>query len=194
MNPSLRGQPDETLMQRLQAGETDALAALFDRHYRLVLTVAHRILRDRAEAEDLMQEVFLEIFQDAHKYDASRGSVKTWVLQYAYHRSLNRKRYLRLRGFYETPRKAAPRTERPNVMSLSEWRSAISTAAEQLTEKERQAVHLTCLEGLDLKEAAGRLGESLPNLRNHYYRGLKKLRSLLFKERPAVKETAHVKS
>ena len=92
---------DEDLLQQLRDGVADALAILFDRHYRQVYSVARRILRDSGEAEDLMQEVFLEVYRDAEKFDPARGSVKTWILQYAYHRSLNRWKYLKLRGHYD---------------------------------------------------------------------------------------------
>jgi RNA polymerase sigma-70 factor (ECF subfamily) len=85
---------DEEVMKQVRQGNPDALLILFDRFYRLVLKVALRILRDPGEAEDLMQDVFLEIFDKADQFDAAKGSAKTWILQYAYHRSLNRRQYL----------------------------------------------------------------------------------------------------
>ncbi len=91
---------DEEIMKQVRQGHPDALLILFDRFYRLVLKVALRILRDPGEAEDLMQDVFFEIFNKADQFDAARGSAKTWILQYAYHRSLNRRQYLALRNFY----------------------------------------------------------------------------------------------
>ena len=99
--PSLRKESDEALIDRLKSGNAEALAELFDRYSRVVFSVASRILRDRGEAEDLMQDVFLEIYRDVARFDPVRGSVRTWLLQYAYHRSLNRKKYLQRRGFYE---------------------------------------------------------------------------------------------
>src|SRR5262249_46676586 len=62
--------------------------------------VAKRILRDAAEGEDLTQDVFIEIYRKAGLYDPRKGSVKTWVLQYPYHRSFNRRKYLSLRQAY----------------------------------------------------------------------------------------------
>lgn len=59
------------------------------------------MLRDPAEAEDVLQTVFLEIHQVAHVFDRSRGTAKAWILRYAYHRSLNRRAYLRVRGLYD---------------------------------------------------------------------------------------------
>src|ERR1700674_5200390 len=97
----LVGLTDEDLLQQLQCGVADALAVLFDRHYRLVFSVARRILRDSGEAEDLMQEVFLEVYRDADKFAPARGGVKNWILVLAKYRSLNRWKYLHLRGHYE---------------------------------------------------------------------------------------------
>lgn len=67
---------DEDLMDRLRKGHPDALPILFDRYYRLVLRIASRILRDPREAEDVMQEVFLEIFHRAAQFDSAKGSAK----------------------------------------------------------------------------------------------------------------------
>ena len=92
---------DEELISLMKAERGEALGSLFDRYFRLVLCVALRILRDAGEAEDLMQDVFLEIYSRACLFDASKGSAKTWILQYAYHRSLNRQKYLNLRNFYD---------------------------------------------------------------------------------------------
>jgi RNA polymerase sigma-70 factor (ECF subfamily) len=89
---------DEDLVLQIRSGQMDALAVLFDRHCRLVFSVGHRILQDSGEAEDLMQEVFLEVFRDAGKFDPARGSVESWILQYANHRSLNRCQHLQHRG------------------------------------------------------------------------------------------------
>ena len=88
---------DEDLLEQLRSGVADALAVLFDRHYRLVFSVAHRILQDSAEAEELMQEVFLEVYRDAGKFDPARGSVKNWILQYAANLSASHARRLERR-------------------------------------------------------------------------------------------------
>jgi RNA polymerase sigma-70 factor (ECF subfamily) len=81
---------DEDLMTQVADGHRDALSVIFSRYRRLVLNVAWRILRDSGEAEDLLQSVFLEILQSANRFDPAKGSVRSWILQYAYHRSFNR--------------------------------------------------------------------------------------------------------
>lgn len=92
---------DEELMTQVQAGHGDALAILFNRYHRLVLSIALKILRDPGEAEDVMQNVFLEIFRAAAQFDPAKGTTKMWLLQYAYHRSINRRRHLNTRYFYD---------------------------------------------------------------------------------------------
>src|SRR5262245_35032959 len=92
---------DEEVMSSLQAGADDALAVLFDRYHRLVYSIAVRIVRDRGEAEDVTQIVFLDFYKAAAQFDPAKGTTKTWLLQYAYHRALGRKRHLNVRRFYD---------------------------------------------------------------------------------------------
>ncbi len=182
---TLQKRSDEELMRVLQAGSQDALAVLFERYYRLVFHTAVGIVRDRSEAEDVMQDVFLEIYRDAAKFDPRRGKLRTWLLQYAYHRSLNRRKYLATRGFYERPetRDRALEPFQPvqqrHGLTTHDWTTSIHKGLRQLNPKERQAIELVCYQGLLLREIAESLRDSLPNVRNHYYRGLKKLRGFL---------------
>src|SRR5271170_2606424 len=96
----LKGLSDAELMVHLQAGCNDALAVLFDRYHRLVLSIALKIVRDPGEAEDVVQSVFLEIFRSVAQFDPAKGTTKVWVLQYAYHRAINRRQHLNARNFY----------------------------------------------------------------------------------------------
>jgi RNA polymerase sigma-70 factor (ECF subfamily) len=180
--PALHKESDEALIEYLRSGNAEALAELFDRHSRVVFGVAFRILRDRGEAEDLMQDVFLEIYRDAARFDPVRGSVRTWLLQYAYHRSLNRKKYLQRRSFYEfseaRAESAAARSEDVPGRNAEEL---LRSGIEQLNERERRTIEMVCFEGLTLREISERTREALANTRNYYYRGVKKLRALLFR-------------
>jgi RNA polymerase sigma-70 factor (ECF subfamily) len=92
---------DDALLREMCSGCTECFSMLFHRYCRGVFSIANRILRDPREAEDILQEVFLAIFQQQEKYDASRGSVRTWILQFAYFKALVRRRYLRIRNFYK---------------------------------------------------------------------------------------------
>lgn len=185
---------DEELMERLKRGQADALSVLFDRHYRLVFSVALRILRDHGEAEDLMQEVFLEIYKKVDNYDATRGTAKTWILQFAYHRSLNRQKYLNLRSFYDDLQDGdLDQWELPqsangwNGLSYFDWAQVLEKGMTTLGEKERKTLDLACFQGFQMKEIADQMNEPLGNVRNHYYRGLKKLRDFL-QERKCLKK------
>ena len=193
---------DEELVAGMRSGNADALSLLFDRYYRLVFDVARRVLRDHGEAEDLMQEVFIEVFRKANLYDPTRGSVRTWLLQYAYHRSFNRRKYLSLRSFYNASPAAAlvdlelssERAGRQNV-TLQEWQEILRHGMGELSDKERKFIEAIAFDGLTVREAADRMRESYVNGRNHYYRALRKLRQFLGKKgAPAPGEVKDVQS
>src|SRR5580700_10210867 len=91
---------DELLMGQVRDGDKEALGVLFRRHARSVRNVAYRILRNEAEADDLVQEVFLFIFRKAALFDAAGGAARSWIFQVAYHRAFDRRRHLTFRNFY----------------------------------------------------------------------------------------------
>jgi RNA polymerase sigma-70 factor (ECF subfamily) len=175
-------------MLHLQLGRHDALAVLFDRYHRLVMTIALRILRDAGEAEDLMQAVFLEVFRSSAQFDPARGTTKVWLLQFAYHRSFNRRHYLSLRGLYERPSKAEGDSEPAlarNAQSHSAMESShlVKEALGSLNGAQRKVLELAFYEGLTMREIAEKTGDSFDSVRHYYYRGLEKLRTLLCSER-----------
>lgn len=176
---------DEELMAHLQTGHGDALAALFDRYHRLVLSIALKIVRDPGEAEDVMQNVFLEIFRCAAQFDPAKGTTKTWLLQYAYHRSVNRREQLNVRHFYQQQTIEDVETLMPQASSLlgrfsdPELKHLLRQALSTLSRRQRQVLELASYDGLSMSEIAHKTGESLSNVRHYYYRGLKKLRSFI---------------
>ena len=179
----LRALDDELVMAHLGSGHDDALGVLFDRYHRLVLHVALRILRDVGEAEDVMQIVFMEIYKLAVQFDAARGSAKTWILRCAHHRSINRRKHLLRRKFYATDDIASledvlPAFD-PNVIASQEAKQLVEHGFRSLNGIQRRVIELAYFEGLTLKEIAEETGESLGNVRHHYYRGLEKLRETL---------------
>ena len=133
-----------------------------------------------------MQEIFLEIFNKADRFDPAKGTTKTWILQYAYHRSLSRRQYLALRNFYDrhqiTEREVSE-SNSPDAswrgLTFREWTRVIEQGLATLTEKQRKTLELVCFQGLLLSEIAECTKESLPNVRHHYYRGLEGLRKFL---------------
>jgi RNA polymerase sigma-70 factor, ECF subfamily len=176
---------DDELMARLRAGEGDALAILFDRYHRLVLSIAVRIVRDAAEAEDVMQNVFLEIFRSVAQFDPAKGTTKTWILQYAYHRAINRRQQLNTRHFYRQVDIQEVENVAPGEASLlakfshHELKHLLSQGLSKLNGRQRTVLELASFDGLSMNEIADKTGESVSNVRHYYYRGLKKLRSLI---------------
>ena len=177
---------DADLIAEMHLPDSDALGALFRRYIRLVHRVAVDILRYEGEAEDVTQEVFLEIYRKSHLYDPSRGAVRVWLLQYAYTRSINRHYHLQHRHFYskldlEEIMPSALSTERAGDRWLTSTEAAryLAQAFAQLNSKQRRAIELISIEGMTFVEAAEKAGESLPATRHNYYRGMVKLRDIL---------------
>jgi RNA polymerase sigma-70 factor, ECF subfamily len=169
---------DAELILAIREDRGDALESLFRRYMRLVHRIADGILHDRAEAEDITQEVFLEIYRKAHLYSAERGSFRVWLLQYAYHRTLRRKAVLRRRAAYggepiDGLDELAADARQP--LTRDECRWVLRTGLAQLPTRQRTTLELTCFEDLPLREVAERLGVSVGCTRHYYYRGLARL-------------------
>jgi RNA polymerase sigma-70 factor (ECF subfamily) len=174
---------DEALMARLQAGDEAALGQLLDRHARLVLGIGFRILRDIGEAQELVQDVFLYAFRKCQLFDPRRGTVRGWLIRITCHRALDRREYLNLRRFYDHRNldefadvfQTAVDLEYQAQLGRSE--EALRAAFAQLTDNQRTTLQLYFFEGYTLREISQRLGESLVNVRHHYYRALSRLKS-----------------
>jgi RNA polymerase sigma-70 factor (ECF subfamily) len=153
-----------------------------------VFAIALRVLNDRSEAEDVVQEVFFSLYQKAVLYDPDKGTGKGWVVQVAFSRARDRRAHLLRRGFYSgTDVESLQDTliEQSDVehdvgvrLDFSQLRSTF----EELTVMQRQTLALFYFEGLDLREISERLHEPFGNVRHHFYRGLERLR-----KSPAVK-------
>ena len=176
---------DGELMAHLQAGCNDALAVLFNRYHRLVLSIALKIIHDPGEAEDVMQTVFLEIFRSAAQFDPAKGSTKVWMLQYAYHRAINRRQHLNARNFYYQTNLEEVENRLPETapalgrFTQPELKHLLRQGLATLSGSQKQVVELASYNGLSMKEISNKTGDSLSNVRHHYYRGLQKLRSFV---------------
>jgi RNA polymerase sigma-70 factor (ECF subfamily) len=193
----LKSVSDEDLLELLKRGCNDAMTVLFRRYHKLVLSICRKILRNATEAEDVMQDVFFEVFRRAARFDPSKGNLKPWLIQLGYSRALNRRQYLILRHFYDSARPLPNpgKLPEPNYtpdcllgLTMGERFRILEKAMEQLTPKQRQAIELTYFKGLLINEIAQRMGESQVNAKNHYYRGLKKIREVLEELEVEVKE------
>jgi RNA polymerase sigma-70 factor (ECF subfamily) len=179
---------DESLLSQICIGDHAALAALFERYAQLTRIVAARILRDEAEAEDLVQDLFLFIQRKCGIFDNSKSTARSWIVQMAYQRALDRRRYLKVREFYAQPYFQAdsaqvvgkPTTESDYSAEAVFGRNGLEKIMNALSADQRETLRLYFFDGYTLAEVSEKLGQPLGNIRHHYYRALDKLRKEMF--------------
>ena len=188
---SLQLLPDEVLMRYVQEGNKEAMSCLFHRYARTLREIGRRILRDKTEAEDLVQEVFLYIHRKSSVFDSSTGSASSWIVQVAYTQALLRRRRLKSQGFYmsgitDKPDESDQATNKgadydhtvEGLFGRNGWKKIV----EDLTQDQKETFQLHFFEGYTFTEIAEKLGQSYANVRNHHYRGLEKLRGHVAKD------------
>jgi RNA polymerase sigma-70 factor (ECF subfamily) len=175
---------DETLLAQISAGDQEALAVLFRRYARLVWSVAERIVRNKAEADDLLQDVFLLLQRRASVFDSSKGTARSLIVHMTYQRALSRRRYLNAKhgqASKEVEEQAA-KIAAPAVPLYHESfkahfsREQLRKALSEMSEDQRRTIRLYFIEGYTFREIAGRLGQTAGNVSHHYYRALERLR------------------
>jgi RNA polymerase sigma-70 factor, ECF subfamily len=177
-------QADQASLARVARGDQLAFAELYDRHARLVFSLALRILQERADAEDVVQEVFAQVWAQAGRYDASRGAVAAWMLMLTRSRAIDRLRARRTR-----PETAAESETVENVADVSATQDSELLSAEQvgrlqralkdLPEAQRTALELAYYEGLTHAEVAQRLAEPLGTVKTRIRQAVIRLREAL---------------
>ena len=182
----LRSLPDEELCREVAKGNHVAFLVLFDRYWQDVFRLAYSVLRNKAEAEDLVQSLFLEVHTTMLRCDEQRGSFRTLLLRYAYTRAIDQRRHLESRRYYTSvqiedlePEVLAHDAALASGLSLEEGTRLIEQGLEQLDDKQRAAVTAYFFRGLSVNEIARELGESFGNARHHLYRGLERMRRVL---------------
>jgi RNA polymerase sigma-70 factor (ECF subfamily) len=185
---------DAELLARAQVGDSDAVGILFDRYSRLVLGIGFRILHDRGEAEDLLQDIFLRLCEKANSFDSSKGSARTWMVQFTYRRALDRRTYLMRRCFYNGTNVSQLTNALQEAISFEEEITSRVTGEElhaafgSLNEKQRATLELFFFGNCNLHEVAERLGETFENIRHYYYRGLEQLRVMAIRAGSSQRE------
>jgi RNA polymerase sigma-70 factor (ECF subfamily) len=200
---SLANLGDESLLIQLQAGNLEALGFLFKRYVRLIRVIGLRILRDANESEDLVQDLFIFLQQKCAIFDSSKSSARSWIIQMAYHRAIERRRYLVIRKLYsqEGLQNGIPEvvgsstTEEDYSPEVVFGRNGLNKAVEALSEDQRETLRLHFFEGYTLAEISEKLGQPHGNVRHHYYRAIDKLRKHIFGSNVRVAEEVepHVK-
>jgi len=177
---------DLELIRALQDGCDRCFDVLFAKYWKLVFTIAWKILRERTGAEDIVQEVFLTMYLQRDKYESSRGSVKTWISQFAHFKALMKRRYIQTRELVNLDEFSEFES---GLLRFSASQGVLERAAfveeclAALNARQRRTIELVHFDGYTLLETAAVLKQSLANTRNIYYRGMKALRLQLLATR-----------
>src|SRR5215469_4745172 len=180
---SLKELSDEFLFTAAANGRKEAIGLLFRRYRRVVWSVARRILRDETEAEDVCQDVFILLFQKAKLFDPSKGTASSWIIQIAYHRAMNRRRYLEHRQHYDVQALDEDQLgigRKHLIVDDITAKALLDRLRGELSAEQRVTLELHLFEGYSLREIAEKTNQALGNVRHHYYRGLERLRSIVF--------------
>lgn len=178
---------DTELLQRMVAADETALAALYDRYGRLVMSVALAILGDQATAEEVTLDVFLTVWQRAGDYDPRLAKVATWLTRLARNRAIDRLRREAARpaghsvAFSDAPGRG-PDLEA--AVELAMERQRVRAAVAALPAEQRQALALAFFQGYSHSEIARLLEQSLGTVKGRIRGGMMRLRQLLAAEEP----------
>jgi RNA polymerase sigma-70 factor (ECF subfamily) len=171
---------DEALVALVARGDDEALGALYDRFSGLAYGLALRILRDRALAEDAVQEAFLAVWRTASKFSSERAKPTTWVLTLVHRRAVDLVRREERRR--SDPLEVAPQAATEDTAFEAELRAkrrVVQEALRQLPDDQREALELAYYGGYTQSELAERLGQPLGTIKSRMFTGLRRLRDLL---------------
>ena len=178
---------DEGLILRLQKRDVVALGLLYQRYARLTYWVCVRILRDQAEAEDLVHDVFLCMYRRCRSFDPQKGSARSWLVQLAYHSCFNRRAYLKARhGQRHGSEEPGARVNAPEPRKNTDptdsiiWNPRMKAAFKSLSGEQQLTLKLYYLRDYTLKEIAEELDWSYDKVKHHVYRGIDRLRAIVF--------------
>jgi len=171
---------DEALLDRIAHSDEAALGELYDRFGRVAYGLALRVLRDRALAEDAVQEAFLQVWRSAGQFRPDRAKAGTWVLTFVHRRAVDLVRR-------EERRRAEPAVEATGPIGpgadedaeLRSKREIVQDALRRLPTEQREAIELAYYGGLTQSELAERLGQPLGTIKSRMFTGLQRLQALL---------------
>jgi RNA polymerase sigma-70 factor (ECF subfamily) len=186
-----RSEVDLRLLQRISIRDEAALAEFYDRHSRLAYSVLMRILRNPADAEEVLQETFVRVWSRADTYDALLGSPAAWVMRIARNRAIDLLRARRTRADIAVERAAhvgddARRSVEPITADTPEtalegrtMAAVVRTALATLTPAQRELIEAAFFEGYTHAELADRFGVPLGTVKTRIRSGLAAIRGRL---------------
>ena len=182
MQPERAQDTDVALIKAIAAKDEAALAQIYDRYRVILFGLLMRILNNREEAEDVLQEVFLQVWRKAGDFDETRGRPFTWLVTLGRSRGIDRLRTLASR---ERVAEAGAREVSEEISDAasdafrSEQRGLVNDALAQLPDEQKRPLMLAYFEGLTQSEIATNLGAPLGTVKTRMRTGLIKLRELL---------------
>ena len=176
-------------MPLVEAADAEAFAALYDRHGRAAYSLAYRIMGDKQEAEDVVQEAFIRVWRSAGGYRVGRGSVRTWILSIVRNRGIDQIRSrAHLRRKQDEIEASAPTSE-PSEAFAETWKNSqreqVREALDTLPQDQLQILELAYFSGYTHVEIAERLDLPLGTVKGRMRLGLQKIR-VFFQERGAA--------
>lgn len=179
-------QADLALLERVQAGDEQALAEMYDRFTPMLYPVALRILRRAADAEDAVQDVWMQVWRRSTTYDSKRGAVAAWLLTVVRTRALDRYRSLasrtRAEGRVDPQDQVTPPVDPTAAAVSGQVGVRVRDALSQLEPQQRQVLEIAYFEGLSQTEIAERLKAPLGTVKSWTRQGLTRLRDLVPQE------------
>jgi RNA polymerase sigma-70 factor (ECF subfamily) len=165
------------LIGRMVRGDRSGLEGLYDRYGQLVFNLVNRVVGDRADAEEVLQEVFLQAWRSAARYDPSRGSPEAWLIMMARSRAIDAVRAVRRApDRFDTEPVEDVRAPMPDLVGAVEARALVSAALADLTAAQREVLELAFYDGLSQAEIAVRTGAPLGTVKTRTRMALERLR------------------
>jgi len=179
-------EPEIELLKRIGQGDRKSFEQFYDRFSRVLFTVAYRLLGNQEAAEDVLQEVFVQIWEKAPRYDPARGKPLIWAMTLTRYRAIDYLRSLRRRGqLHEDAKQEAQGEEdldeRSSFLAVAagEQHTFVREAIAKLSEEQREVIELAFFGSLTQTEIAERLNQPLGTVKARIRRGLIKLRGLI---------------
>jgi RNA polymerase sigma-70 factor (ECF subfamily) len=163
--------PDSALVERMMAGDEGALSALYDRYAGMLFAMLVRILRDTGAAEEVLQDLFLQLWRGASQFDASRGSMAAWLLVIGRNRAISRLRGRERREILEDPQEfsfdSLPSSGNlEDEASRTQLMGRLKAGLATLPAEQREVLELAYFEGMTQTEIAARTGSPLGTVKS----------------------------
>lgn len=179
-------QVEHELMQRIAGGDNDAFDVFCDRYSPLIFSTAYKVLNHAQDAEDVAHDVLLSVWKKAGSYNATKGTLVTWICTTTRNRSIDRVRSFQRRSAMHDRFETRQEREKPEARSTgrddlyrSDARSILQNAVVELSPEQREVIELAYFEGLTQRQIAERLQSPLGTVKARIRRGLQRLRGMM---------------